>query len=706
MKTVFAAVALLSGCAFAEPLGNPAVSPATSVPFHETVFGVEIEDPYRWMEDPAKLPEMTEWTVKSSDATIADLARLPERPSFVVLMDRAWRAGASFSDPASAGGKLFFMRQDPDGQVPRLMVREAGQERVLFDPEPGQTIGNYSVSPDARTVAVQVSAGGREMGAIYFLDVATGARKGAPIDQVWSEIPAAWLPRGMVAYTQSAVPAPGTGRAHNTHGALIAPGDAGPGRFVLGTGVAGAPSFDPSEVPIIQTAPTSSYAVGLGTGALLDERVFVASADALAKGSPHWRVAIGSYEDQATHHALLGDDIYLIIAKGSPNGRVERRDLKSPGSPATVVLPAGDLVLTGIEATWDGIYVAAHRDGIGHLLFLPGGHGNARDVALPFEGDLSDLQADRTDGESVLFGLEGWSTPTTFFRARAGRALPIGLASAVWEGAANVVASRDEAVSADGTHVPMVVLLPPGGRRGPLPTILEGYGAYGDSVVAPSYDLSYATWVAHGGAFAFCGTRGGNERGRVWQDAGRALNKPNAQADYIACAERLEAAGYTRPSMLVAMGKSAGGAVVPPATLRRPDLFAGLIERVGLVNPTRLAAAENGVNQYHEFGDPGTPEGFAVLDAEDAYRMLRTASDMPDTLVTVGLNDLRVAPWMGTKFAARARAKFGDRRLVLLRVEIEGGHETNEPRDTWIAEQADIFTFAWYVTHRRGAPGG
>ena len=88
-------------------------------------------------------------------------------------------------------------------------------------------------------------------------------------------------------------------------------------------------------------------------------------------------------------------------------------------------------MLANLEATRDGVYVAGQRDGIAQLLFLPGGHGPARPVALPMEGDLSNLRVD-SDGRSVVFGLNGWTQATTFYRATAGRAEPLGLQSDSW----------------------------------------------------------------------------------------------------------------------------------------------------------------------------------------------------------------------------------------------------------------------------------
>ena len=378
-----------------------------------------------------------------------------------------------------------------------------------------------------------------------------------------------------------------------------------------------------------------------------------------------------------------------------------RRAVKatSLGKPE-IVLPASGLVLTDMTTARDGVYVQAQRDGIAHILFLPHGSGPAKEVKLPIDGDLSDLTTN-LDGKSVTLGMNGWFTNTAFYRVTAGVVQSLGLASDSWDGVAGASVVRDEATSADGTRVPMVIELPAGGKGAGLPTIMEGYGAYGINNIAPWYNPPALAWIAHGGAYAFCGTRGGNERGRSWHEDGREVNKPKAHADFIACAQELEAKGYTTPAMLVATGTSAGGTLAPPAVLKRPDLFAALVSRVAMVNATRLAAAENGANQFAEFGNPATESGFKALAGQDAYLMLDAAKDIPDTLVTVGLNDRRVSPWMGAKFAAKAAAKFGDHRTILIRADAEGGHGIGSARDRLVAEWADTLAFAWDRTHRK-----
>jgi prolyl oligopeptidase len=700
MRIPMILVVLFSSAVAAAPVSIP---PAPTTPFHETVFGTSIDDPYRWMEDPAKDAELVTWIKAASVVSTAQLNALPERPQLAETLDRAMRAGVRYSDLQSVGALLFFREQKPADRVPKLVVREAGHDRVLFDPEAGQAgvsaISNYSVSPDGMTVAVHVAKGGGEVGEMHFVDVSTGKESGVPLGPIWGEMQVAWLSSSVIAYTRMAE----TSKGDPTQGmrtAVLTAGAAGPGTFVLGPGVEHSPHIDAVEFPFIGTSIVSDVVIGLGVGARADARVFVAEKASVAAAHPSWQT-VAEYDDRVSHPAALGDYIYVISTRNAPNGEVLRRAVTatSLGKPE-IVLPGSGLVLTDMTTARDGVYVQAQRDGIAHVLFLPHGSGPAREVKLPIDGDLSDLTTD-LDGKSVTFGMNGWFTNTAFYRVAAGIVEPVGLTSDSWDGSIGASVVRDEATSADGTRVPMVIELPAGGKGAGLPMILEGYGSYGINNIAPWYNPPALAWIAHGGAYAFCGTRGGNERGRSWHEDGREMNKPKAHADFIACAEELEAKGYTSPAMLVATGTSAGGTLAPPAVLKRPDLFAGLVSRVAMVNATRLAAAENGANQFAEFGNPATKAGFSALTGEDAYLMLDTAKDIPDTLVTVGLNDRRVSPWMGGKFAAKAAAKFGGHRTILVRADAEGGHGIGSARDRLVAEWADTLAFAWRCTHRR-----
>jgi prolyl oligopeptidase len=711
MKFRIIAVAVLgtASAGFAQPpaapLTNAEVRPA-AVPLHETMFGHAIDDNWRWMEDPARLPEVQAFIRTASAHTVPQLAAMPGRAALRDRIAAGMNAGVRYTDIRQSGSSLFYRRLDPGAQLAKLIVRGAdGRERILYNPEAttprGGAIGTYSVSPDGRTIAVQSSGGGGEVGAIRFYDIATGREFPDRLEPVWGEFDAQWLDNQTVAYTRI-TGAGGADQMQNMRVFLHRLGERDDRSALLGAGVDGSPAFAPQEFPLVQAVETSDWVYGAGVGARADSRLFVARRADLLDGRPAWRV-IGGYDDRLNGSAFSGDTLYIFTTKDAPNGEVRALNLAASQSlaQARIVLPASNLVIGSINAGDDGLYILGQTDGISRLFFLRNGAARAVELRLPMQGNAVLVQP-AGPGRGVTFGLQDWFTAPRWFRARGTAVTPLGLDSASYAGLRGARQIRETGISADGTRVPMAILLPPGRRAGPLPVLLEGYGSYGVNTAEPYYAQNVFGLIESGGAVAFCGTRGGGERGRAWHEGGRSANKPNAHADLIACGERLVQLGLTTPDRLTVMGTSAGGLLAPAAALRRPDLFGALISNVGIVNPTRLAQAENGANQFGEMGDPTTEAGFNALLAQDSYQMLATARDMPDTLLIVGLNDHRVAPWFSAKFAARALDRFGSRRLVLIRTDPEAGHGIGTARDRQVEQLADMYAF---VLSQAGAEG-
>src|SRR6185503_18502947 len=135
------------------------------------------------------------------------------------------------------------------------------------------------------------------------------------------------------------------------------------------------------------------------------------------------------------------------------------------------------------------------------------------------------------------------------------------------------------APAADGTRIPITLLYRKSTRlTGDNPTLLVGYGAYGDTQ-SPRFDPARLAWLEQGGVFAVAHVRGGGEYGDAWHEAGRGAAKRNTVDDFIAACEFLEQYGFTNRNRLAIMGAGAGGIAVGGALVRRPDLFAALIVR-------------------------------------------------------------------------------------------------------------------------------
>jgi prolyl oligopeptidase len=686
----------MGGCRQASPAASAGPTPE---PFTEVVHGHQVSDEYRWMERSDRARDVTAWLKKEGDVTRAALAALPERDGFLKA-GRAMRH-TRVVDVFDAGDVQVFRRLAPDDRVPKLMVRtKDGGERVLLDPNTVSAavvaINNVSLSPDGRRVGVHTATGGSEIGAIQVYDVASGKPVGAPIDRIWGEFPLAWLGGDAVVYTRLADEPPGGDVVQGMTAYLKTIGASDRGAAVLGssTGLAGFPVRD---FPSVGVSSLSRWVIGLGLGARKAMRVWVTPRAALEEGRPRW-VSLADLPRDVTAAAAVGDSAYLLSTATNPYGSLLRQSLPSAATWAPVSVAEGDAqrIFETVVAVKSGLYVTAQRDGVGRVFFMPVGTTTLREIELPVEGRLLNVRA-TADETALTIGLEGWLSNTVYYRVDGTRLTPLQLSSDTWPGTSKFMVRREEVTSADGTKVPLVLVLADE-RRAPAtvrPTLLISYGSYGISTVTPAYEYSAMPWLARGGALAYCGTRGGGERGRAWHEAGRGASKVNAQADLIACAEHLRKMGIAPAAGVVASTASAGGTLEGPAVFKRPDLFTAVVLRVAMLNVTRLAAAQNGANQFVEFGDPGTADGYAGLLVQDAYEAAANATDLPDTLLHIGVNDQRVAPWMTAKFAARVRQKFGGRRTVWVRVDDDSGHGVGSAEESFLTEAADVFAFAW-----------
>ena len=247
--------------------------------------------------------------------------------------------------------------------------------------------------------------------------------------------------------------------------------------------------------------------------------------------------------------------------------------------------------------------------------------------------------------------------------------------------------------SKDGTRIPMFLTCRRGlSRDGQNPTYLYGYGGF-DVPVMPAYSPSMAAWLEMGGIYAVANVRGGAEYGQAWYDAGRLANKQNVFDDFIAAAEYLVAARYTSTPKLAIAGGSNGGLLVGACLTQRPDLFGAALPAVGVLDMLRYHKFTIGWAWKSDYGDPDTPEGFAINIGYSPLHTIRPGTRYPATLITTADHDDRVVPLHSFKFAAALQAAQAGPAPVLIRIETEAGHGAGKPTDKQIGERADVLAF-------------
>jgi len=262
---------------------------------------------------------------------------------------------------------------------------------------------------------------------------------------------------------------------------------------------------------------------------------------------------------------------------------------------------------------------------------------------------------------------------------------------------------REWATADDGTQVPISLVCKKGTPRdGSAPCVLYGYGSYEHST-DPSFSIARLSLLDRGFVFAIAHSRGGGEMGRSWYNQGKMLAKRNTFTDFVACASRLVAAGWTSAARLVARGGSAGGLLMGAVANLAPAQFAGIVAQVPFVDALNTILDPSlplTVGEWEEWGDPlHDPDVYAYMKSYTPYENVAPVA-YPAIFALTSLNDTRVYYHEPAKWMARLRTT-AHGGPFLLKTEMEAGHAGRSGRyDAWDEE---ALVLAWIVATATGS---
>jgi prolyl oligopeptidase len=718
---VKSSIVLLAACAVATsiayaaegpdplaPVGGGLQPPPPPVrPVTENHYGTNVTDNYRYMEKLA--PETLAWmkaqgvyTRKTLDA-IAPLAALKQR---VEAFSGSFGIIQNYS---SGGGRQFYEERTPGSDDFDLIVNDDKGKRKLVDlgairaAHGGNlySINYFLAAPDGSKVAVGISEGGSEDAHLYVYEAATGKEIAGPIER--AEYGAcAWSADSQLLYfIQLKKVAKGEEINKYKNPTVKAWDLKSPPRTVAGAGINKDIGFEPDESPEIDISPDSPVALLVSRNGVQPEiKLWTAPAASASSPSAPWKLFVGR-NDGITTFAVRGDDTFLVSVKNAPTSQVLQAKAGAPLSTATVLVPAqADRVIEDVRAASDGLYVLARRGAYSTLLRVPAGSTKIEEIPLPVRGHITEAFTDPSK-PGIDINLSGWVVPSQEYSydAATRRFTSLGIEVQGDMKPAKFVVSDVEAKAHDGTLIPLTIIQPVGASK-PQITVVEAYGAYGYSLRA-EFSAQRVAMMNEGITYAICHVRGGGELGDEWRLAGKDANKHNTWQDDIACGEALIARGITSREKLFIWGGSGGGITVSRAMTERPDLFAGIIDVVPVANMLRMEFSANGPPNVPEFGTVTTEQGFKNLYAMDSVQHVKKGVRYPPIMISTGLNDPRVEPWIPAKFAAALMAS-GSPNPVLLRVDANAGHGVGSSRT-----QGDLLTADWiaFIKWRAGVPG-
>jgi prolyl oligopeptidase len=701
--SVIALVALLASVTYAQQ-GPP------KAPVHEvtdTYFGQKIVDPYRWMED-SKSADFVAWMKAQADYTRSQLDQLPMRTELLKRLEELSDTGVRVTGVQRAGGYYFYYRVAPGENDRRLYVREGlkGAERLLLDPdklsEPGKrySIDSYNVSFDGKYVSYTISVGGSENGEMRVIETATGKDLGERIDRARFGA-GTWLPDNhSFVYNRLqklAEGAPPTELYQKSRVYLHTLGtNPDSDVAIFGYEVNPAIKIEPTPLPFASVPIGSKYVIALlNSGVSPNSEYYFTTVDKLTQKPIPWRKLV-SLDDEVANLDLHGDDAYLLTYKNTPRYKVIHINLAQPDiAKADTIYPASPAVVTAAGAAKDALYVQTLDGGVGKLWRVDYKGGAPQLIKLPYDGTANIGWTDQQT-EGLLFGLTSWTKSSAYFAYNPATktATDTTLIPQIPIDMSSIDAVSVTAKSYDGTMVPLVILSKKSLKRdGTNPTLMIGYGSYGIVNTEPFFASGYLPWLERGGILAFAGVRGGGEYGEEWHLAGKQKTKPNTWKDFIACAEYLINEKYTSAAHLAGEGGSAGGILIGNSIAERPELFGAAVDAVGVNDAVRAETTSNGVPNIPEFGSTKTEEGFKALLEMDAYLKIKDGVKYPAVLLTTGINDPRVEPWMSAKMAARLQAATTSGKPILLRVDYDAGHGFGSTKRQRNEQNADIFAF-------------
>jgi len=256
---------------------------------------------------------------------------------------------------------------------------------------------------------------------------------------------------------------------------------------------------------------------------------------------------------------------------------------------------------------------------------------------------------------------------------------------------------RIQITARDGQQVPVTLLYKSGlTKDGSAPLLLYGYGSYGITIPA-GFRTSILSLVDRGFVYAIAHIRGGMSKGYQWYLDGKLEKKENTFNDFVDAGRALCEAGYTSRGQIIAHGGSAGGLLVGAALNQDPDLFGGVIAAVPFVDVLNTMSDDTlplTPPEWPEWGNPLTDtQAYKNIAAYSPYDNIERR-DYPPALITGGLTDPRVTYWEPAKWAARLREHQSGDAPILLKINMDAGHQGESGRYDSLKETALEYAFA------------
>jgi prolyl oligopeptidase len=668
---------------------------ARMVDLVEKIHGQDVKDPYRWMED-LETDELRGWIEAENALTMEVLESSPLREKIRARMTELWNY-EKYSAPYKKAGRYFFAYNDglQNQDVLYWMENLGDTPRILIDPNTLSEDGTVAlsgavVSRNGRFLAYGVSDGGSDWQTWHIRRVDDGEDLEDSVS--WVKFSGASWDKDGEGFYYSRYDAPegdALKQANYYHKLYY---------HKMGT---------PQTADVLVYERPDEKEWGFNGMVTEDGRylvIYVWHGTASENGvfyldleDPDAAV-VELLPDFNAEYELVGNQGTRFIFKtdlDAPQNRLIAIDLQHPApSQWQEIIPESSDKLEFVDYVGERFVCTYLHDAAHQVRFFKTDGTPDGALSLPGIGTVTGFGG-RSDETETFYTFSSFTTPGTVYRFEMDtRKVSVFREPDLAFDPEDYVTEQVFYQSKDGTRVPMFISHKKDLEiNGDVPTYLYAYGGF--NIPLPvSFSVPNLIWMEMGGIFAQAHLRGGGEYGRDWHEGGMKHHKQNVFDDFIAAAEYLINAGYTRTEKLAVGGRSNGGLLIGAVMTQRPDLFGVCLPKVGVMDMLRFHKFTIGWAWVSDYGSPEKADEFETLLAYSPYHNIREGVAYPPTMVMTGDHDDRVFPAHSFKFAAALQAAQTGEAPVLIRIETRAGHGAGKPTAMWIAEFTDMWTFA------------
>ncbi len=662
----------------------------------DVYHGVQVADPYRWLEE-MDSEETRSWMKAEDDLTVGFCRDVP---GYHLLRDRieAIRVFDRYGRPVKESGRTFLPITPAGKTRPVLyLAQKNGERMVLIDPEKDfddedLQLRTFWPSPDGKLVAYAVSQGQSSWRQLRIFDVEKKQTRSTRIEgmHAWGS-GISWTQKSDgFFYDQFDQPDEADDLKSKVKNARLM-------YHQIGTEAA-------RDKLIYSRNDRATWLYGHGVS--MDGRYLVITG--FDGGSVNNIVLYKNLEKDTEVAELIGQEdagytfvgnhdetFWFLTDFEAPARQIISLDITNPARANwQTLVPAQDATLQAARAVGDYFVAQYVRDARPSLRQFKLDGTFVREIGLPAVGGPGGIGGKQLPGPEFIYSFNSLVDPTTVYTLE----LKTGKSEILFR---PELAFRPEDFeirqvfykSKDGTRIPMFIAhkndVKPSSES---PLFMYGYGAWGWSAF-PWFQPHILAWLEMGGIYALPGIRGGGEYGEAWHQAGIKRNKQTGIDDYIAAAEWLVTNGFTSKDKIVANGGSASGVMPGAAMVQRPDLFGAIIIDIPSLDLIRFTESPGGKYLTPEYGDPSLADDFEVLFSYSPYHNLKKGVCYPPVMVMVGERDQTAVPMHGYKFIARLQHLQACDNPALLKVMWGAGHNYGTTQKQSAESWADAFAF-------------